>query len=71
MISLAVAGFAVFLLFFYISGKERDLLEMAAPIEVIVATRDIPEGVRIEPNMVEAIQVPRKYAQPGIFSDYQ
>lgn len=71
LISLAVAGFAVFLLFFYISGKERDLLEMAAPIEVIVATRDIPEGVRIEPNMVEAIQVPRKYAQPGIFSDYQ
>lgn len=70
LISLAISGFAVFLLFFYISGRERDLLEMAAPVQVVVAARDIPEGVRIEPNMVEAIQVPRKYAQPGIFNNY-
>ncbi len=69
VISLAISVFAVFLLFVYISNKEKTLLEMAAPIKVIVAARDIPEGTRIEPNMVEPVQIPQKYVQPGIFKD--
>lgn len=69
LISLVIAVFAVFLLFSYVSQKEKNLLEMASPVQVLVAARDIPEGTRVEANMVEEAQIPRKYAQPGIFSD--
>jgi len=59
------------MLFSYISTKEKKLLELASPVKVLVAARDIPEGMRIEPNMVEQIQIPQKYAQPGSFNDPQ
>ena len=71
LISLAISFFAILLLFSYISSKETKLLEMAEPVSVIVAARDIPEGMRIEPNMVEQVQIPRKYVQPGSFNDPQ
>ncbi len=71
LISLAISLFAIILLFSYISSKEKKLLEMASPVTVLVAARDIPEGQRIEPNMIEQIQVPVKYAQPGSFADSQ
>jgi pilus assembly protein CpaB len=69
LISLLVSVFAVILLFFYIDGREKELLEMVTPIQVIVAAKDIPEGVRIDANSVEMVELPQKYVQPGAISD--
>jgi pilus assembly protein CpaB len=69
LISLLVSVFAVILLFFYISSRENELLEMVTPIQVIVAAKDIPEGVRVDANSLEIIEIPQKYVQPGAVSD--
>lgn len=69
LISLLVSIFAVILLFFYINSRERELLEMVTPIQVIVAAKDIPEGIRIDGNAIELIEIPQKYVQPGAVSD--
>ncbi len=71
LISLVVSVFAVILLFSYISSKEKALLEMATPIQVILANRDIPEGMRIDSDMLELVKIPQKYVQPGAFNDSQ
>jgi pilus assembly protein CpaB len=70
-ISLVVSVFAVFLLFSYINSKEKALLEMATPIQVVVATRDIPEGMRVDSDTLELAKIPQKYVQPGAFNDLQ
>jgi pilus assembly protein CpaB len=69
LISLVVSVFAVLLLFSYISSKEKALLEMATPIQVVLANRDIPEGMRIDSDMIELVKIPQKYVQPGAFND--
>lgn len=69
LISLVVSVFAVLLLFSYISSKEKALLEMATPIQVVLANRDIPEGMRIDSDMLELVKIPQKYVQPGAFND--
>lgn len=69
LISLLVSIFAVILLFFYIDSRETELLEMVTPIQVLIAAKDIPEGVRIDANAVELIEIPQKYVQPGAVSD--
>ena len=70
LISLVVSVFAVILLFSYMNSREKAILEMATPIQVVVANRDIPEGRRIDSDMVTLTQVPQKYVQPGAFNDY-
>ncbi len=69
LISLGVALFAVLMIYSYISQKEKTLLELATPIRVVVAIRDIPEGSKLDENVVEERQVPRKYVQPGAISE--
>lgn len=71
VISLVVSVFAVFLLFSYINSREKTLLEMATPIQVVVANRDIPEGKRIDSDMIVLSKIPQKYVQPGAFNDLQ
>lgn len=69
LISLFVAFFAVLLLFSYINSREKAILEMATPVQVVVANRDIPEGRRIDSDMVVLSEIPQKYVQPGAFND--
>ena len=71
LISLAISVFAVFLLFSYISSRENAILEMATPVQVVMANRDIPEGIRIDSDMLELTKIPQKYVQPGAFNDLQ
>ncbi len=71
LISLVAASVALLLLFTYINSREKSLMEMSAPIQVIVAGQDIPEGVRVDSSMVDIAQVPQKYLQPGAISDHQ
>ncbi|MFZ2630437.1 MAG: Flp pilus assembly protein CpaB [Desulfosalsimonadaceae bacterium] len=69
LISLLVAMFAVLMLFSYLSSREKALLEMATPIQVLMANRDIPEGIRIDADMLETVKIPQKFVQPGSFND--
>jgi len=69
LISLLVAMFAVLMLFSYLSSREKALLEMATPIQVLVANRDIPEGMRIDADMLETVKIPQKFVQPGSFNE--
>ncbi|RJP84609.1 MAG: Flp pilus assembly protein CpaB [Desulfobacteraceae bacterium] len=69
LISLLVAMFAVLMLFSYLSSRENALLEMATPIQVLVANRDIPEGMRLDADMLETVKIPQKFVQPGSFNE--
>jgi pilus assembly protein CpaB len=65
LISLGVAFIALMMIFSYISKKEKQLLEMATPIKVVVAVKDIPEGTRLDESLIEEKEIPKKYVQPG------
>lgn len=69
LISLLVSVFAVIVLFSYINSREKELLEMVTPIRIVVAAKDIAEGVRIDANSLEIAEIPQKYVQPGAVSD--
>jgi pilus assembly protein CpaB len=55
----------------YIKGREKKIMEMATPVKVLVAARDISEGTRMDEGLVEVKTLPQKYVQPGTFSDPQ
>lgn len=65
LISLGVALFALLLVYSYIHKKEKELLSLATPIKVVVAAKDIPEGVLLDETFVETAEVPKKFVQPG------
>lgn len=69
LISLLVAGFALFMLYAYISKTEKALLESATPIPVVVAVRDLAQDTRIDETLVQIKKVPKKYVQPGAVTD--
>ncbi|MFH1156010.1 MAG: Flp pilus assembly protein CpaB [Pseudomonadota bacterium] len=71
LISLVVAIAAATLLMVYINGREKQLMEMVTPIPVLVATRDIAEGTRMDETLFETKKLPQKYVQPGAFNDPQ
>lgn len=65
LISVVVAAVAVLLVFSYVQKKEKVLLELSTPVQVAVAIRDIPEGTRFDDSLVQLIEIPKKYVQPG------
>lgn len=65
LISLGVALFALLLVYSYIYKKEKELFSLATPITVVVAAKDIPEGVLLDETLVETVEVPKKFVQPG------
>lgn len=69
LISLGVALFALLLVFSYLRKKEKDILAMTTPVKVVVASKDIPEGTAIDDSMIETVEAPKKYVQPGAITD--
>lgn len=65
LISLLAAIFGVLLVFSYVSQKEKSLMQWVTPIKVVVALKDIPQGTKLDDTMVEEIEIPKKYVQPG------
>jgi len=49
----------------YISKKEKALMELATPIKVFEAVKDIPEGTRLDETLLAEKMIPKKYVQPG------
>ena len=61
-----IAGFvSVFLVNSYVSSKEQDLLQLSAPVAVLIAAKDIPEGTRLDDSYFEAAEIPKKFVQAG------
>lgn len=69
LISVALGIFAVFLVYSHVQKRERALLDMSSPVEIVVAARDIPEGSRLDESLIEATQVPKKFVQPEALTD--
>ena len=65
-ISVAAALFAAFLIFSYTQEKTKEISEVfGVQTSVVVASDFISEMQTVQENMVELVQVPKKFAQPG------
>lgn len=69
LFSLLLALLGLLLVYGYINKKEQSLLESATPIKVVVAVKDLPVDTRLDDSVVEVMQVPKKYVQPGAVAD--
>jgi len=67
LLSLMLGLLAVFLIFVYVRGLERQLYEEVDMQNVIVTREDIAAGTAIEERAITRIAVPRKYRQPQTF----
>jgi pilus assembly protein CpaB len=65
LISLGVALFALMLVFSYVSKKEKEILSLGTPVKVVVTAKDIPEGTALDETMLEVVEVPKQFLQPG------
>lgn len=67
LLSLMLGLLAVFLVFVYVRGLERQLYEEVDMQNVIVTREDVAAGTAIEERVIQRIAVPRKYRQPQTF----
>lgn len=65
-ISMALAFMAVFMIYSYVTSKEAEIqAKYGTPTAVVVAKRDIPIMEAIHENMIEIIQKPKQFIEPG------
>ena len=69
LISLFVSLVAIMMVYAYISKREKALMELATPIKVFVAVKDIPEGTRLDETLLKEELIPKKYVQPGALGE--
>ncbi len=55
---------AIFVVLGYLHYRERELLQLAQAVDVVVAAKDIGRSSRIDETVLEVRRVPRKYLQP-------
>lgn len=68
--SLIFAGFAMFLVYFYVTEKEGEIKqELGDSVQVVVAASPIKEMEEIKREKLRISTVPRKFIQPGSHSD--
>jgi pilus assembly protein CpaB len=60
-----VALFALMLVFSYVYKKEKEILSLGTPVKVLAAAKDIPEGTVLDETMLETVEVPKQFLQPG------
>jgi pilus assembly protein CpaB len=69
LLSIGMGLLAVFMMTVYMTGRENQLLELAAPKDVLIATTDILANSVIDERMIQRILVPAKYQQPKVLVD--
>jgi pilus assembly protein CpaB len=67
LLSLVLGLLAVFLVYMYVRGIERQLYEEVDMQNVVVAREAIGAGTAIDERLIQRIAVPRKYRQPQTF----
>ncbi len=65
LISLGVALFALMLVFSYVYKKEKEILSLTTPVKVLVSAKDVLEGTALDETMLETVEVPKQFLQPG------
>lgn len=69
LLSLLLALVGLMLVWTYLRKQEQALIESATPIKVVVAVRDLPLDTRLDDSLVEVVEVPKRYVQPGAVSE--
>lgn len=69
LVSLCAALFALLLVFSYLGKREKELLQFTTPVKVLTAVKDIPEDTPMDETLAEAVEVPKKFAQPGAMTE--
>lgn len=65
-VSLALAAFAVFMIYSLITSKEEEYkTKYGAETAVVVAKKDIREMDEIHANMIEIVSKPKQFVEPG------
>ena len=64
-VSLAVSFICVVIIMSYVSSERLRIAGEYELVPVVRATKDIPKLSILEDNMVEVVNVPKKYEQPG------
>lgn len=67
LLSLVLGLLAVFLVYVYVRGLERQLYEEVDMQNVIVTRAAIAAGTAIDQSAIQRVAVPRKYRQPQTF----
>lgn len=71
IISAAVGLISFLSLIGYLKFQRQKLLQEGDMVPVLVARADIPIYTPLEENLLERIQVPKKYLQPGTLGNYR
>jgi pilus assembly protein CpaB len=69
IIALVAGLFAVIIALGYLQAREAQLIGMAAPVNIVVTTQDLPPGHVVTEQDLRIEAVPSRYAQPGNFND--
>ena len=68
LLSIVLGLLAVFLVYVYVRGLERQLYEEVDMQNVVVAREAIAAGAAIDERVIQRVSVPRKYRQPQTFA---
>jgi pilus assembly protein CpaB len=68
LLSIVLGLIAVFLVYVYVRGLERQLYEQVDMQNVVVAREAIAAGAAIDERVIARLAVPRKYRQPQTFA---
>lgn len=68
LLSIVLGLLAVFLVYVYIRGLERQLYEEVDMQNVVVAREAVAAGAAIDERAIQRVSVPRKYRQPQTFA---
>ena len=72
VVAIALGALAAFFGARYLSGARAEIAETAEPVEVLVATRDVPKGTAADDlvagGFAEVQEVPRRYIAEGAIS---
>jgi pilus assembly protein CpaB len=69
IIAVAAGLLAAIIAMGYLRARERQLIEMAQPINVATATRNIPQGTVIAEGDITLAEIPIRFVQPGFITD--
>ena len=65
LFALIISAIGAMLIFAYLSGKEKEVLEKGTPNKVLVAAKFIPAGAALAPEYLKMAEIPEIYIQPG------
>ncbi len=69
IIALICGAAAAAIIYFFLSGREAEILGKMEPVKVYAAAKVIPAWTRIEPEMLTVLEMPKRYITASHTSD--